>query len=372
MHSHCCGSGAGRGRDRSVHLTPPDFTEKGGTFQSGEGPTSRPCTVVRTTVWLELRIIIRIEIHRSGGMYVRHAQERQTLSRRLHATTGGGGLASKEETPSALRWLIGVELEAARGKTTRKSVAQALGVSEAKIQHMETGARAQSPEDVADVMRFLGASQADIDRLSTLASSADNTQWWAPWSDVVPDWLRTRVGLEQLCRRQITYKSDVFPAAAQTPEYALGVTAGSSRVRPDSAERIVDARMERKSRLFGENPMHLVTIIEEHALDRPIGGPTVMRKQLEHLLELLQLPNFELFVLPLSVGSHDGLETPFAIMEFEHAQSIAYVEHAYGAIYLQRQDQVRGYTHISEQLREVARSDDQVVEMIEGRLAART
>jgi hypothetical protein len=79
---------------------------------------------------------------------------------------------------------------------------------------MESGRNQQQPSEVRDLLRFYGADQADIDRLSSLAGSAGEQTWWAPWTDVVPDWLRTFVGLEGLAARSSIYAPLVFPALA--------------------------------------------------------------------------------------------------------------------------------------------------------------
>ncbi|MDQ2882498.1 MAG: DUF5753 domain-containing protein [Actinomycetota bacterium] len=99
----------------------------------------------------------------------------------------------------------------------------------------------------------------------------------------------------------------VVPALLQTSDYSRGVTAGGGRVRPDHTERVVGLRMDRQRRLDSENdPLHLLALIEESVLDRPIGSPAVMRRQLEHLISMAGRDNVEIQVLPTSVGFHDG------------------------------------------------------------------
>lgn len=279
------------------------------------------------------------------------------------------------DDPLAVRWLVGVELAAFRDRAGKKigQAAKVINCSPGKIGHMESGRNQQQPSEVRDLLRFYGADQADIDRLSSLAGSAGEQIWWAPWTDVVPDWLRTFVGLEGLAARSSIYAPLVFPALLQTEEYALGVTAGNIRVRPDHNERTVTMRMERQRRIFGgHEPLQLAVMLEEVALDRPIGGPQVLRAQLEHVLALLDRGNVDLRVLPTATGAHDGLVGPFTVFDFQKAQSIAYVELVNGAVYVQDQDQVNGYTRTVDRLREVALSPTDSKKLIHSRLTART
>jgi hypothetical protein len=274
------------------------------------------------------------------------------------------------QDPSAVRWLLGVELTRFRERCGRKigEAAKAIKCSPGKIGHMESGRNQQQPGEVRDLLRFYGADQADIDRLSSLAGSAGEQTWWAPWTDVVPDWLRTFVGLEGLAAQSSIYAPLVFPALLQAEEYALGVTAGNMRVRPDHNERTVSMRMERQRRLFHEEPLTLTVLLEEVVLDRPIGGPEVLRAQLEHVLRLVERDNIDVRVLPTAIGAHDGLVSPFTVFGFAKAQSIAYVELVNGAIYVQDQDQVDGYNRTVARLREVALSPEDTVNVIRSRL----
>lgn len=275
------------------------------------------------------------------------------------------------EDPSAVRWLVGVELTRFRERAGKKigEAAKVIKCSPGKIGHMESGRNQQQPGEVRDLLRFYGADQADIDRLSSLAGSAGEQTWWAPWTDVVPDWLRTFVGLEGLAAQSSIYAPLVFPALLQTERYALGGTAGHIRVRPDHNERTVSLRMERQRRLFvDDEPLKLSVMLEEAVLDRPIGGPDVLRSQLEHVLQLIEHENIEVRVLPTAIGSHEGLVGPFTVLDFAKAQSIAYVELVNGAFYVQDQDQVNGYNRTVDRLREVALSPEESAGVIRSRL----
>ncbi|MBE1467582.1 DUF5753 domain-containing protein [Kibdelosporangium phytohabitans] len=275
------------------------------------------------------------------------------------------------DDPSAVRWLVGVELVAFRERAGVRiaAAARAIGCSPGKIHHMESGRNQQQPSEVRALMTFYGADQADIDRLASLAGRAGEQTWWAPWTDVVPDWLRTFVGLEGLASHACWYSPMVLPALLQTEGYALGVTAGHGRVPPDHNERKVKLRLERQRRLFDEgNPLRLTAVLEEVVLDRPIGSPEVMQAQLKHLIKVSKRDNVEMLVLPTRIGRHDALAGPFIALDFVDALSIVYLEHVDGAVYVGNQDQVAGYTRTIERLREVALSPAATRDAIQSRL----
>ncbi|ALG09287.1 helix-turn-helix domain-containing protein [Kibdelosporangium phytohabitans] len=289
---------------------------------------------------------------------------------------------AERNDPPALRWLIGVELTNYRKASgvSQAAAAKAIGLSPGMIGHYEVGKYFPAPEQVARLLEVYGAPRHDIDRLSALAGRSDQGSWLARWNDVIPDWLRTYVGLEGLASHVVTYTPLVLPALVQTREYAAGVTSPSARVRPDQQERMVALRMERQQRLFAEDlPLQLTAMIEESILDRPIGGDNareVMAEQLSHLNNLARRDNVEILVLPTAVGRHDGLEGRFTVLHFlnaeggKQAQSIGYVEIPDDSVYVQDQHQVEKYTMSAQLLRSVALSQAQSVKAIKARLAA--
>ncbi len=185
---------------------------------------------------------------------------------------------------------------------------------------------------------------------------------------MLPDWLRTFVGLEGIAESEFTYAPLVLPGLLQTESYAAALTAVSVRVRPDHNERVVSFRMARQRRLHDDTPLKLTAVIEEAVLDRPVGDAATMRDQLEHLAELVKSDTVDLRVLPTAVGPHVALSGRFTVLNFRDAQSIGYVEIPDGAVYVQDQDQVSGYIRSGERLLSVALSSTNSLEAVERRL----
>ncbi|GBQ02114.1 transcriptional regulator [Streptomyces spongiicola] len=104
----------------------------------------------------------------------------------------------------------------------------------------------------------------------------------------------------------------------QTPEYARGLLLMR---RPaytgDEVDRFIAARVARKS-VFERDPApELSFVLEEWTLRRPLGGRALVRNQLEHLLEVAQLRNVELQVMPMDREQHAGLAGGIEVLKFE-------------------------------------------------------
>jgi transcriptional regulator with XRE-family HTH domain len=263
-----------------------------------------------------------------------------------------------ERNPSALRWLVGVELANYRKRAglNQADGARRAGLSTAKLSHLETGERRQQPADIAKVLAAYGAAQHDINRLTSLAEVPDETTWWGAWSDVVPDWLGTFVGLERLAVEEFVFEPIVLPGLLQTQDYARAISRAGRRVRADHSERLVELRMERAQRLTSEQPLRLHAAINEQALRLQVGTPEIMAAQYEHLLNLADRPNVILQIVVPERGPHDATTGQFVVLDFDKARTIAYTEVQDGAMYVQHPGEVDTYRETTQSLREVALS----------------
>ncbi|WP_167476421.1 helix-turn-helix domain-containing protein [Nocardia arthritidis] len=281
-------------------------------------------------------------------------------------------MASRED-PDAVAYLVGVELAAYRKRAGRtiSEAAKELGCSQAKIHNMENGRNQQRPDEVEQLLTYYGAGRADVDRLCALAGSAVGATWWAPWTDVVPDWLKTFVGLEGLATHEHVYAPQVLPALVQTADYSFAATEGDMRVRPDHYERVAALRQGRQRRITEDDErLVLEVFLEEAALDRPFGGQDVMNDQYRHLLDLSMLENVSLRLLPTSIGRHDAVAGRFVVLQFSEASSIAYIEMLHGAVYVQDPDEVAGYTRVLDKLRACALDPNATAAAIRARIIA--
>lgn len=121
----------------------------------------------------------------------------------------------------------------------------------------------------------------------------------------------------------------VVPGLLETEDYARALISGTGVGH--STEKIdaqVAARMERQAILDRDDLPRVCAIIDVRVLRYEIGGPTVMRGQLEHLIELSHRPNITLHVLPSCTGAHPGLLGGMTIAGFagHDRPDVAYME----------------------------------------------
>jgi transcriptional regulator with XRE-family HTH domain len=268
--------------------------------------------------------------------------------------------------PSALRWLVGVELANYRKRTGLKQAdaAKRAGVSVGKLSHLETGERQQQPADIANVLAAYGAPQHDVNRLTSLAEVPDESNWWGAWRDVVPDWFGTFVGLERLATKEFVFEPMAIPGLLQTESYARELSRAGRRVRTDHADRLVELRLERAQRLTADTPLALHAAVNEQALRLRVGEPEIMKAQYEHLIAFAERTNVTLQIVVPERGPHAAMTGHFVVLDFDQARPVAYAEVQDGAMYVQHPGEVDTYRESMRSLEEVALSADESVQFV--------
>ncbi|MDX3779523.1 helix-turn-helix domain-containing protein [Streptomyces europaeiscabiei] len=142
-----------------------------------------------------------------------------------------------------------------------------------------------------------------------------------------PAFFRDAARLEGEAVELHVYATKAVPGLLQCEEYARAVFTMWRPLLPDEVidERVM-ARLARQE-IFARSPQPTISfVIEESVLRRPLGGRTVMRGQLEHILLYGQRRNVEIQVMPTELEEHAGLEGPFTLIETRDGRRIAYVE----------------------------------------------
>lgn len=181
-----------------------------------------------------------------------------------------------------------------------------------------------------------------------------------------PEFFQGFVQLEQEALSVSSYCTQVIDGLLQTKEYAHALL--HSNYPPfegDELEQLVEARMDRKT-LFDRKPMALFhTVIEEAALRREIGGPEVMRAQLQHLIECAARPNVTIQVMPTSRAEHAGLRGAFTVLETPDHTTLVYMESHGESILVSKPEKVNELACRYAMIRSQALGPDESVDFIE-------
>ena len=252
--------------------------------------------------------------------------------------------------------LVGAQLRQLRidRGLSRAEAAEAIRASEWKIHRLENGQVGFKERDLIDLLTFYGVTDPDqVEELLAMAADANSPGWWKRYGDVLPQWFRTYVDLEAAATLIRTYEGQFVPGLLQTDDYMRALVHGAHLEETnEEVGRRVRLRMARQTLLTREQPPRLWAVVDEAALRRPVGGPEVMRGQLERLLEASKLPNVTLQVLGFGAGAHPAMGSSFSILRFPEQElpDLVYLEHLTNAVYLDKRHEVERYLDVMELL----------------------
>ncbi|MEU4084899.1 helix-turn-helix domain-containing protein [Streptomyces aureus] len=262
-------------------------------------------------------------------------------------------------------------LREARG-ITREAAGYSIRASESKISRMELGRVSFKTRDVEDLLTLYGINdEAERTSLVSLAKEANVAGWWHSYSDVLPSWFPTYVGLEGAAHLIRVYEVQFVHGLLQTEAYARAVVRRGMRgASAADVDRRVALRLERQKYLVSANAPEFHIVLDEAALRRPYGDREVMREQLQHLIEVSERPNVRLQVMPFSFGGHSGESGSFTILSFPESDlsDVVYLEQLTSALYLDKREDVNQYESALKQLQQDSPGPDESRDLLRGLL----
>jgi transcriptional regulator with XRE-family HTH domain len=258
--------------------------------------------------------------------------------------------------PTVQRIVLGAQLRKLREKReiTTEQAADAIRGSHSKISRMEHGRVGFKDRDVSDLLTLYGVTdQTERDSLLALAHEAGNPGWWHDFGDLLPHWFEPYISLEAAASVIRNYEVQFVPGLLQSPSYAREVIQlGHPSITQDELNRRVELRMGRKRMLSRPTAPRLWAALDEAVLRRPMGDASVMREQIEHLLEMTDNPNVTLQIVPFNVGGHSAAGGPFSILRFAEPElsDVVYLEQLTSALYIDKPVEVDRYLEVMERL----------------------
>ncbi|WP_437012263.1 helix-turn-helix domain-containing protein [Streptomyces sp. enrichment culture] len=255
---------------------------------------------------------------------------------------------------------------------TREAAGYSIRASESKISRMELGRVSFKTRDVEDLLTLYGITdEQERASLLSLAKEANVAGWWHSYSDVLPSWFPTYVGLEGAASLIRAYEVQFVHGLLQTPEYARAVVRrGMKGAGEADVERRVALRLERQKHLVAENAPEFHIVLDEAALRRPYGDRAVMRGQFQHLIEVSERPNVRLQVMPFGFGGHSGESGAFTLLSFPESDlsDVVYLEQLTSALYLDKQEDVTQYETALKELQQDSPGPDESRDLLRGLL----
>ena len=198
---------------------------------------------------------------------------------------------------------------------TQPELGEAIGYGGEMVSSVERGRRSPKPDFLDKADEVLGAGG----RISAMKKDVEEARY--------PKKVRDLAKLEDEAVEFGAYDNHNMNGLLQTQEYARALFANRQPAySEDEIDRQVSARMARQ-RIFERTPAPLLTFIQEEVtLRRPIGGRMVLRRQLEHLLEMGALRHVKIQVMPTNCEDHSGMSGPLQLLKLRDGKTLGHSE----------------------------------------------
>ena len=245
--------------------------------------------------------------------------------------------------PTIPRWQLGEELQRLRiaAGYSRQQTAERLRCSVSKIEKVEGGQVRAKLAELETMLAEYAVPEPERPPLLELQRLGASRGWWSKFGRL-PLPFTEFLGLEMAAETIRTFELAVIPGLFQTESYARALTESDTvGMTPEWLEREVALRLDRQKQVLCADQPEILLVLDEAALRRRIGGPTVMRDQLEHLVDLAKTVHLQ--VVPFDHGGYPGIAGRFVIFDFpeELHSPVVYVESQAGNLYMEKSIDIR-------------------------------
>jgi transcriptional regulator with XRE-family HTH domain len=242
---------------------------------------------------------------------------------------------------------------------SQEGLADALAVSLGAVKDWEQGRRSPQAETRPALADTLGVTLAELALLLGEPPS--------PNGHAVPGWLGHLASLEQAAGQLWAFEPVVVHGLLQTRAYATAVESMGPTVIADHVAQKVETRIARQAVLTrAPDPLRLAVVLDESVLHRVAGSSDVMADQLDHLADLVRLPNISVQVLPLTAGVFSAAFGAFSAYASADSSTpfMVVTEDRAGPHYLDRPPDLEAHVELFRYLSDVALDPGASIDLI--------
>ncbi len=245
----------------------------------------------------------------------------------------------KSNPPTARARYIANLVRATRDERGFKAadVADHLGKTAATLSRYESGEYPIPGDVFMQLLDLYGIDDA-IERASLIEMNENATKrgWVDGFKPYIQN-LSNNIWMEGEAERLQVLELTAMPGITQTKDFAEAlISSGPNRDNPTVVKRQVEARLLRGRTLERQNGPDVQLLLHESLLDQRVGGDDVTAGQLRRLLEINQLANAEVRLLPANSWAHiaAGIVVGYTVFHLpEPLPSVVYIDSSAAAIY---------------------------------------
>lgn len=274
-----------------------------------------------------------------------------------------------KSTPTGREARLGAELRKLRERAGLSSTeaAQLLGIKQNQVSNMEAGRMGVSPDRVRMLACHYECPDKVLVEALTRMTRTRQRGWWEEYRELLPTPLLDLAELEHHAKSLRDAITARIPGLLQTREYALEIFRQAvTELSPPDIEHRLSFRIKRQAILFREDdPTPYEAVIHEAALRMRVGGSTVARQQLQHLLDMSDRPHITLHAITFDAGAYPGSGQSIHYA-FAHVPQLdtVYLDQSHGLAFLDAEAQLLKYRTLFDRIEAVTLAPEKTRDLI--------
>ncbi|MFF7391441.1 helix-turn-helix domain-containing protein [Streptomyces scabiei] len=274
-----------------------------------------------------------------------------------------------KSTPTGREARLGSELRKLRERAGLSSTeaAQLLGIKQHQVSNMEAGRLGVSPDRVRMLACHYECPDKVLVEALTRMTRTRQRGWWEEYRELLPTPLLDLAELEHHAKSLRDAITARIPGLLQTREYALEIFRQAvTELSPPDIEHRLSFRIKRQAILFREDdPTPYEAVIHEAALRMRVGGSTVARQQLQHLLDMSELSHITLRAISFDAGAYPGSGQSIHYA-FAHVPQLdtVYLDQSHGLAFLDAEAQLHKYRTLFDRIEAVTLAPEKTRDLI--------
>ncbi|MEV7355580.1 helix-turn-helix transcriptional regulator [Kitasatospora sp. NPDC091276] len=226
-------------------------------------------------------------------------------------------------------------------------IGELLGMKGPAVSHTEAGRLSLNLERLHVWLDVCGSDDPNYRAGLISLCQSSGKGWWDAYKPYVVTPALDLAEFEAAATALDTYETLLIPGLLQTKGYM--------EIILEYAEKKVEFRRKRQQILSIDNGVPFHAVIHEAALRTMYGGPTVMRDQLNHLMEVGTLPHVTIQILPFDCPVFASTDTSFMTLHGPHAKlNTVLLETPQGASFLGEPEAVASFRRKFDRLKGLA------------------
>ncbi len=267
--------------------------------------------------------------------------------------------------PTIERLQLGLTLTRLRNRAGRSQgeAAEAIGRTGGRLSQVENGKGGLGSDGLTKLLDFYGVHGPERETVLALGAAARRRAPRRAYIDNLPEPFQRLSELQAAATRISWYECGVVPGLVQSPDYVRAIMALSNSIywadsEEETSERIAYRQEQQRRVLEASAPKEIGVVFTEDTLDHVIGGPSVMRGQVLHLLQLVERhPQLSIRIVPRATVDNPALGGGLVVLDFPHAMPVMFAPVLYGpATFYDQADDIEPVQRLFNRVEELALS----------------